>query len=253
MDTPWAGAVENVPVMKRYQNPDIFEHLAMSYALGTLQGKARTRFEALMARHLYLRATTLAYQQKFNGLADLLPAQTPPARIWSRIEKQLGLHTPSRWQRLQHYLSANLSWSLPAVASVAAAALTTLFLSQPAQPEGYIATLKSTQQTDKVVVAMAAKQDMNISFEMLEQALPKDKGMTPTLWCIPKNKDEPPMRMGALATAGGQPLPISQDMWKGLQGASQFAISMEPASASGQNKPMGEIVLKGALMQVGGK
>ena len=48
--------------MKRYQNPDIFEHLAMSYALGTLQGKARLRFEKLMSKHLYLRAVTYAYQ-----------------------------------------------------------------------------------------------------------------------------------------------------------------------------------------------
>ncbi|WP_308874106.1 hypothetical protein [Thiothrix subterranea] len=85
--------------MKRYQKPDIFEHLAMSYALGTLQGKARLRFEKLMRKHLYLRAVTNAYQQQFAPLAALIPSETPPARVWNAISKELQLGKSAKPQK----------------------------------------------------------------------------------------------------------------------------------------------------------
>lgn len=78
-------------VIKRYQNPEVFERLAMSYALGTLQGRARQRFERLLDKHFYLRAVTHAYQQQCNGLVDLIPPVQPPARVWQRLEQELGL------------------------------------------------------------------------------------------------------------------------------------------------------------------
>lgn len=75
--------------MKRYQNPDIFEYLAMSYALGTLHGKPRRRFEKLMTHHLYLRAVTDSYQQQLAPMTELLPEEIPPERVWDNIARQL--------------------------------------------------------------------------------------------------------------------------------------------------------------------
>ena len=114
--------------MKRYKNPDIFEPLAMAYALGTLHGKARLRFEQLMAQHLYLRATVQAYQQKFNGLAELLPPQAVHARVWQGIEQHLNLKAaqPSFWSRLQN----KMNWALPSLAAIIAAVLTAFFCVQ---------------------------------------------------------------------------------------------------------------------------
>ena len=67
--------------MKRYQNPDIFEPLAMAYALGTLQGQARQRYESLMDKHFYLRAVTEAYERQFMGLAEAVPPVNPPESV----------------------------------------------------------------------------------------------------------------------------------------------------------------------------
>lgn len=234
--------------MKRYKNPDIFEPLAMAYALGTLHGKARLRFEQLMAQHLYLRATVQAYQQKFNGLVELLPPQAVHTRVWQSIEQQLKLKPPklSFWRRFQ----TPLTWALPSLSAVMAAVLTAFFLNQPTQPQAYVAALKSMQQQNQLVLAMVKHNEMKISFEMLDQQLANQQGMVPTLWCISKKKDEPPMRMGTLERAK-QEITINAKMWQGLEGASQFAISLEPSTASSQTQPQGEIILSGVLHPIG--
>ena len=46
----------------RYQNPEVFEQLAIEYAVGSMKGRARKRFEALMETHFYLRAVVDAYE-----------------------------------------------------------------------------------------------------------------------------------------------------------------------------------------------
>lgn len=230
--------------MKRYKNPDIFEPLAMAYALGTLQGRARRRFEQLMQEHLYLRATTQAYQQKFNSLAELLPPQTAPTRVWQKLEQELKLK-PARlsvWERFQ----APLNWAFPSLAAVIAAVLTAFFLNQSNPPHAYVAALKSPQQQNQLVLAMAKHDEMKISFEMLDQHLEKQPGMVATLWCISKNKNEPPMRMGTLEQTK-QEIALNPNMWKGLASASEFAISLEPQTANIATQPQGKIILSGVL------
>lgn len=234
--------------MKRYKNPDIFEPLAMAYALGTLQGRARRRFEQLMQKHLYLRATTQAYQQKLSSLTELLPPQTVSNQVWQNLERELKLKPPklSLWERFQ----TPLNWALPSLAAIIAAVLTAFFLNQPSSPQAYVATLKSPQQQNQLVLAMAKHDEMKISFEMLDQHLANQQGMTPTLWCISKNKNEPPMRMGTLEQTK-QEIALNPQMWQGLETASEFAISLEPNGAQPSNQPQGKIILSGALHPMG--
>lgn len=232
--------------MKRYKNPDIFEPLAMAYALGTLQGRARNRFEQLMQQHLYLRATTQAYQQKFNSLAELVPPQTVPTRVWQQLEQELKLKLKptklSFWERFQ----ISLNWALPSLAAIIAAVLTAFLLNQPKPPQAYVAALKSPQQQNQLVLAMAKHDEMKISFEMLDQHLEKQPGMVATLWCISKNKNELPMRMGTLEHTK-QEIALNPNMWKGLATASEFAISLEPQTANRATQPQGKIILSGVL------
>lgn len=237
--------------MKRYQNPAIFEHLAMSYALGTLQGQARQRFETLQARHLYLRAVTHAYQQQFAPLAQLLPAEAPPARVWDKISRELRLdqggHAPSpTWlATLKDYLP----WSLTALASVMAAVITVLLLNLDTQPDGYMASLKSPAQPEKMMLAKVDHQRMEITFDMPKGALPspKDTHMMPTLWCIPKDKAEKPMNMGALAEGSEHRMRIDKKTWQDLSHIEEFAISLEPMDQPSSDKPLGEVLFVGKL------
>ena len=66
--------------LNRYQNPEIFEQLAIEYAVGSLHGRARKRFEVLMDTHFYLQAVVDAYENKFAHLVELLPDTQPSKR-----------------------------------------------------------------------------------------------------------------------------------------------------------------------------
>ena len=246
MDTSWIGTIEGVLTMKRYQNPDIFEYLAMSYTLGTLQGKARLRFETLMSKHRYLRAVTDAYQQQFAPLVTLLPEQQPPARVWNAISKELNLGKAASPQKswltgLWHYLP------VAAFASIAASAVTVLMLNTGNQPNAYMASMKSPVQHDKMMVAMVYHETMEIAFDMPAGALPADSGMMPTFWCIPKNKAMPPMRMGTLTAGGAMRMPIDKKAWKDLADIDAFAISLEPMDQPARDIPQGKIIYTGEL------
>ena len=237
--------------MNRYQNPVIFEHLAMSYALGTLQGKARLRFETLQTRHLYLRTVTEGYQQQFAPLVALLPREAPPPRVWQRISKELALEQVASvpaggWLARLH---AWLPWSMTAFASMAAAVFTVLLLNGDPQPDAYMAALLSTAHQDKMLVAMVKRDTMEISFAMPQGALPSpaETHLMPTVWCIPKNKGDKLMRMGTLAEGGDYRLPIDQQTWQDMAHIETFAISLEPMNQAPSPVPMGEVIFSGKL------
>lgn len=235
--------------MKRYRNPDVFEPLAMSYALGTLKGKARLRFDKLMEKHLYLREVTAAYQQKSAPLLGLLPPQQPSARIWKNIYKaiknQQGQRSTTWLLRLKHYLP----WSIATFSSLTASIMTLLFLNVNHQPSAYMSLMTSAEHANKMVVAVVKETPMEISFDMPRKTLPPDENMIPTFWLIPKNNDLP-IRVGTLVRGGKYRMPINKALWKQLDNTSTFAISMEPLNSSQTNTPSGEIIFSGDMISL---
>ena len=67
------------------QHPELLQRLAASYALGTLRGGARRRFESLAREHASVRAAALVWQTHWSGLAELQPGSTPDPAVWVRI------------------------------------------------------------------------------------------------------------------------------------------------------------------------
>ncbi|RZJ17271.1 MAG: RNA polymerase subunit sigma-70, partial [Haliea sp.] len=68
------------------RNPSLVEQLAASYALGTLRGGARRRFEALARTHAPVRAAALIWQGRMASVAELQPQAAPSPAVWKRIE-----------------------------------------------------------------------------------------------------------------------------------------------------------------------
>ena len=72
--------------MNIIQHPELIDRLAASYALGTLRGGARRRFETLAREHATVRAAALVWQTRWSGLTELQPAIDPGPAVWTRID-----------------------------------------------------------------------------------------------------------------------------------------------------------------------
>src|SRR6218665_3184410 len=86
-----------------YSRPLLAERLAAEYALGTLRGPARRRFERLLPAHPALADAVQAWQQRLQPLAGPVAPVAPPPQVWAAVQRRLfGAPTPAPgwWQRL---------------------------------------------------------------------------------------------------------------------------------------------------------
>ena len=72
-----------------YAKPALADALAAQYVAGTLRGRARSRFESLLAAHASLRAAVRRWQDRLIPLTVVLAPQTPPLRVWQGVERKL--------------------------------------------------------------------------------------------------------------------------------------------------------------------
>ncbi|MFN7727375.1 MAG: anti-sigma factor domain-containing protein [Rubrivivax sp.] len=74
--------------MNWYQHPETLRQLAGAYALGTLSGPARRRFEAVMRQHPAARQAVNEWNRRWAPVAQQLPPVPAGADLWARIEAQ---------------------------------------------------------------------------------------------------------------------------------------------------------------------
>ena len=70
-----------------YAKPLLADALAAQYVAGTLRGRARRRFESLLAAHASLRSAVRRWQDRLMPLTIVLAPQTPPLRVWQGVER----------------------------------------------------------------------------------------------------------------------------------------------------------------------
>jgi anti-sigma-K factor RskA len=72
--------------MNLANHPQLLDQLASAYALGSLRGGARRRFEALARQSPVVRSAALLWQERFAAITELQPAGQPSPNVWKRIE-----------------------------------------------------------------------------------------------------------------------------------------------------------------------
>ena len=71
--------------MNLAQHPETLDRIAASYALGSLRGGARRRFEAMARVQAAVRAAALAWQTRLSAMTELQEQATPDPAVWTRI------------------------------------------------------------------------------------------------------------------------------------------------------------------------
>jgi anti-sigma-K factor RskA len=261
--------------MNLIKNPELLEHLASAYALGTLRGGARRRFETLAREQAPVRAAALLWQTRLASMNELQTLSVPSPAVWTRIDNLLqGEKEAQTWraQRLAgqaempaksllgDWLSSLLVWRGAAAAGALAtvvAVVTGLNLRADMGGEiqalqakllatpniEYVAVLADAQSAASVLVTFDAS---NKKLTLQRVGAYQEAGdRSLQLWALPPVGG--PRSLGVL----GQDKLLRLTAGEGdIREVPTLAISLEPKggvpSAGG---PTGPVLFKGALIQ----
>jgi len=235
--------------LNRYQNPEVFEKLAMSYAAGTLHGRARKRFEILKQQHFYLEATTSAYESQFGNLVELLPNEQPPERVWNNIEAQImaDIKQPSTEPVKRSWFGwLTHSYTLATLGLLVAILLVVNPLSTHKDAVAYAAVLETTDNTPMAITRIT-HDDMSVSIDIVKD-IPVEDGTILKLWCHPKKGGEPVM-MGVISNTGRTVLKIDAQEWENMKTVGMLEISAETRNYSA-SQPTKKTLLLGQLSPI---
>ncbi len=264
--------------MNLTKHPELLQKLAASYALGTLRGGARRRFETLARAQPEVRAAALLWQSHWAGLTELQAPQAPPPAVWTRIDnlvqaERAALRQRARqsdafqtapaalpwWQRLAPWRLAAGVGALSTCAAVVVALQVTGSLrassgQQIAQLQGELAALSASASTpqdsyvavlrdDKSAAALLVTLDARTQQLQLQRVgsfqTPADRSLQ--LWALPAGGK--PRSLGVLQGGRTEALPAAADA---LQGVPMLAISLEPrGGVPSEGGPTGPVLFTG--------
>jgi anti-sigma-K factor RskA len=270
--------------MNLLDHPDLADRLAAAYALGTLRGGARRRFEAQARQSPALRAAALAWQERFAAMTELQRSQAPDPNVWKRIENLVAADAalqpapqpaqPSalsgRWNRaLNLWRGAALAGGLAAVVAVAVGlklqddlAARDAQVAQLDRARAGLAQeraqLVSQLQATPEIRYVAVLADDKSAASILVTFDPKHNTLTLKrvgafqegpdkslqLWALPPTGG--PKSLGVLS---GDPVVKLTAAEAALQTVPALAISLEPkGGVPGEGGPTGPVLFKGAVL-----
>jgi anti-sigma-K factor RskA len=226
-----------------YSRPERADRLAAEYALGTLRGPARRRFEALLPAHPALRHAVAQWQWRLEPLVSSVAEVQPPPSVWHAIERRLFgqavvTRAPRWWQGL------GLWRGISAFATVAALALLFTLNHVPPAQAPIIVVLAANPETaaalDASFVASVSPDGRALVLRPVRSvALPS--GRVLELWAVPP--DGAPRSLGLVKQDGATTLLRTRL----LDNTAAFAVSVEPQGGSPTGAPTGPIVSVGKL------
>ena len=258
--------------MNLTQNPSLVEQLAASYALGTLRGGARRRFEELARAHAPARAAALIWQGRLASVAELQAQSAPSPAVWRRIENMLNAEKEAKlmqaarapadasaqswWASLNLWRGMSVAGTMAAVLAVVVGAnLNSLNARLGGQVQELTARLSATPEIRYVAVLADDKSaaSMLVTFDAKNQNMllkrvggfqeQADKSLQ--LWALPQNGG--PRSLGVLGSEAVVRLPATGS---DVQAVPALAISLEPRGGvpSGSG-PSGPVLFKGQLLE----
>ncbi len=258
------------------KHPDLLEQLAASYALGTMRGRARSRFETMARQSPTVRASTLIWQERFSSLTELQPEQVPSANVWKRIENLIAAEpgrvaesgmTSAIAEKLKRLMSVWRGVALGSGATAIAAVLVAVTTHKQvesqdmqlaaAQQQNVALTerLQSTPQIQYVSVLSDDKQaaTMLATFDPTKRTITlkrvgnyqesADKSLQ--LWALPETGG--PKSLGVLGSDAVVRLTATPN---DVQQVPTLAITLEPhGGVPPGSGPTGPVLFKGPLLR----
>lgn len=224
---------------------DLAQALAAEYVVGTLRGRARRRFEAIMGADPAVETIVREWERGLTPLAERVPAVEPPARVWKAIESRIGAPgqaSRGSWNSLGFWRSFGLLAG--GVASVLLAAF--LFISSGPRGEPlFVAVLTAPDSAPRMVVSMHSPNLLRV--RMVKPWADADNKSL-ELWVLPK--EGAPRSLGLVANAAGDTMITIESTDPRVRGANALAVSLEPRGGSPTKQPTGPVLCSGVIAPV---
>jgi anti-sigma-K factor RskA len=256
--------------MDIHRHPELLDRLASAYAIGTLRGGARRRFETLARERAPVRAAALVWQSRVASMTELeLPVAPSPA-VWTRIanlvrgeREQAAMaaaaktHTakPSGgwWRNLALWRGAAGAGALATVLAVVTtvglrdrlgAQIDELQAKLSAQPQiEYVAVLNDEQASASMLVTFDPKNRRLTLQRVGGYQEASDKSLQ--LWALPPGSK--PRSLGVLTPEKLLQLVAGE---ADVREVPALAVSLEPkGGVPSETGPTGPVLFKGALIQ----
>jgi anti-sigma-K factor RskA len=214
-------------------NQELIDRLASEYALGTLRGPARRRFERWRASTPGVDQRCRFWEERLIHLARGLRPVQPAAHVWSGIERRLNL--PTRQPAVRRTRAFALAASV--VLMVGLAAL--LYWRGPAPLRATaVATIsaKSGERIWQLEVLGNAERLVVHAAQLPARAAGSDF----ELWALPKGGT--PVSLGVLPVASTSIRSLNAMQKQALTLSSQVAVSIEPRGGSPTGQPTGAVL-----------
>ena len=223
----------------RYSDPQLIDRLAAAYALGTLRGGARRRFERLRHDRSDVALAAADWESRLARLAQSVPPRVPSARLWAAIAARTQASASPRASQGGGWMLP-AGWGLGGVAAglVAAAAL---FLTAPALfftadqialrtgerlPQSYVGLLTDAQGNGKLLVS-SLRHGRTMTVKVIGPIAPPAAGTRLVLWAVPANA--PAFVLGTVPASGSASSQLPDTSEKLLSKVGKLAVTQEAA------------------------
>jgi len=226
-------------------SPQLRDRLAAEYALGTLRGGTRRRFEAWLRNDPALRGVVAGWHERLAALAELDLPLTPPARVWAAIERRLdpaAIAPRTPWWQFWRSDVAR-PWGVLALGTSAAWLVLALSKTMPdAAPQTRQIAALSDAQSHTALVVTADTTRGRLDVRVAEEVhVPTDR--TLQLWAITRTGR--PRSLGILP--GNRSTELALDARAIDPDVALLAISLEPKSGSPDPAgPTGPVLYRGS-------
>jgi anti-sigma-K factor RskA len=236
--------------MASYRNPELRDRLAAEYVLGTLRGRARDRFVALLRYDYDLRRTVAAWEARLTPMAAAAHEIAPPARVWQAVSQRIG----SPADRAGWWTSLVL-WRGLAVAGTSCALALAVFLGtvpRAEPPMAMMAVMNDDGGRPALVVSwpsMKTMREPHIRVKVVQEHPVMEAGTSWEMWMVPDSKAAP-VSLGLITTDRNQVMRVDPALISRMGNAWAIAMSIEPAKGSPTGTPTGPVIFKGRCVKM---
>jgi len=231
-----------------YCRPELADRLAAEYVTGTLRGRARRRFEALLPAHANLRNAVREWQDRLMPLTLSVAPQAPSIDVWKRIEAQIGGTSKATVSAQPTLWWSGLAFwrGVSGVATAAALGLLVMVNTPGPVQAPMVVVLSSTAvNADGSVVPASFVASISgdgravVTKPLLNVSLQSDRALE--LWAVPGAGA--PKSLGLISANGASVVQKN----KVPLGTAALAVSLEPPGGSTTGAPSGPVLFVGKL------